>query len=298
MEQCSAFTRQLRRTRRDFLKRVTGNESCGNPEGIPALVLHGGPGSGCSETMRRYFDPSRYRIFLFDQRGCGRSIPLASQPNVDLTTNTTAHLISDIEQLRELHGVERWTVLGFSWGTTLGLAYAQRYPAHVEKMVLSMVTTGSRREINWLTEGVGQIFPREWERFSNAVSPALGNLRLVDAYATMLFDEDQEVRDRAAREWCIWEDAHISLAPDAAPSPRYDDVQFRLQFARLVTHYWRHDSFLEADQLMRNASRLNGIPGILIHGRFDVSSPLELRGSCRSSGHRPGFTSLATLVTE
>jgi len=251
-------------------------ESCGNPDGIPALVLHGGPGSGCTEAMRRYFDPSRHRIFLFDQRGCGRSIPLASQPNVSLATNTTADLISDMEQLRELHGVERWTLLGFSWGTTLGLAYAQNYPAHVEKMVLSMVTTGSRSEVNWLTEGVGRFFPREWERFSNAVSPPLRNLRLVDAYATMLFDEDPEVRSHAAKEWCAWEDAHISLAPGATPNPRYEDPDFRLRFARLVTHYWRHDCFLEDEQLMRNASLLNGIPGVLIHGRFDVSSPLDM----------------------
>lgn len=251
-------------------------EACGNPDGIPALVLHGGPGSGCTESMRRYFDPNRYRVFLFDQRGCGRSSPLASQRDIDLATNTTAHLISDIEQLRELHGVERWTILGFSWGTTLGLAYAQSHPESVERLVLSMVTTGSRNEVNWLTEGVGRIFPREWERFSGAVLPSLRNLRLVDAYATMLFDENPEVRSLAAREWCTWEDAHISLAPGATPSPRYEDPDFRLQFARLVTHYWQHDCFLEDGQLMRNASLLDGIPCVLIHGRFDVSSPLDI----------------------
>lgn len=193
-----------------------------------------------------------------------------------MTTNTTAHLIADIEQLRELQGVERRTVLGFSWGTTLALAYAQRHRASVERLVLAMVTTGSRNEVDWLTEGVGRIFPREWERFAGAVLPSLEGLRLVDAYATMLCDDNPEVRRRAAREWCKWEDAHISLAPGATPSPRYDDPDFRLQFARLVTHYWRHDCFLGDGQLLGNASLLNGVPGVLIHGRVDVSSPLDI----------------------
>lgn len=251
-------------------------EECGNPDGAPALVLHGGPGSGCTESMRRYFDPNRYRVFLFDQRGCGRSIPRVNERDANLATNTTAHLISDIEQLRALHGVERWTVLGFSWGTALGLAYAQSHPDSVEKLVLSMVTTGTREEVNWITEDVGRIFPREWDRFSGAVLPPLRGLRLVDAYATMLFDEEAEVRWRAAKEWCTWEDAHISLAPGATTSPRFENPDLRLQFARLVTHYWRHDCFIEDQKLMRDATLLNGIPGALIHGRLDVSSPLDI----------------------
>jgi proline iminopeptidase len=250
-------------------------ECCGNPEGKPALFLHGGPGSGASPGQRRFFDPEAFRIVLFDQRGCGRSRPLAEAPDADLRTNTTAHLIADIEALRRLHGVERWTVLGMSWGTTLGLAYAEAHPDRVSALVLALVTTTSRREVEWITRDVGRIFPREWDRFASAVPVALRHLPLVDAYAEMLFDADPDVRERAARGWCAWEDAHVSLTPGHQPSPRYADPEFRLRFARLVTQYWRHAAFLGEDQLLRKAAILNGIPGMLIHGRFDVSSPLE-----------------------
>jgi proline iminopeptidase len=249
-------------------------ECCGNPAGKPALFLHGGPGSGSSAGQRRFFNPNLYRVVLFDQRGCGRSRPLASEPDADLGTNTTAHLIADIEALRAMHGVDRWTILGLSWGTTLGLAYAQSFPRRVSALVLGFVTTTSRREVQWVTEDVGRIFPREWERFAQAVPERLRHLRLVDAYATMLADPDAAVRDHAAREWCLWEDAHVSLTPGHTPSLRYRDPVFRLCFARLVTHYWRHGAFLDEDQLIRDAARLNGIPGALIHGRYDVSGPL------------------------
>ena len=250
-------------------------ECCGNPDGKPALYLHGGPGSGASPGQRRFFDPDAYRVVLFDQRGSGRSRPLASEPDADLSTNTTAHLIADIEALRQLHEVESWTVLGLSWGTTLALAYAQTHPQRVNALVLGLMTTTSRREVEWITEDVGRIFPREWDRFAAAVPDSLRHLPLVDAYARLLFDADPAVRDHAAREWCAWEDAHVSLAPGHQPNPRYDDPEFRLRFARLVTHYWRHAAFLEEDQLLRDAASLNGIPGVLIHGRYDVSSPLE-----------------------
>jgi proline iminopeptidase len=250
-------------------------ECCGNPEGRPALFLHGGPGSGCTPGQRRLFDPEVFRVVLFDQRGSGRSRPLASEPEVDLSTNTTPHLIADIESLRRHLDIEVWTILGMSWGTTLGLAYAQTHPSRVDALVLALVTTTSRREVEWLTEDVGRIFPREWERFSSFVPDRLRHLRLVDAYATLLFDADPLVQDRAAREWCLWEDAHVSLDPGHSPNPRYQDPEFRLRFARLVTHYWRNAAFLEEDQLIRDASTLDGIPGALIHGRYDVSSPLE-----------------------
>jgi len=251
-------------------------ECCGNPAGKPALFLHGGPGSGCTPGQRRFFDPHAYRAVLFDQRGSGRSRPLASEPEADLSVNTTAHLIANIEAMRAHLGVERWTILGLSWGTTVGQAYAQAHPRRVEAVVLGAVTTTSRREVEWITRDVGRIFPREWDRFAAAVPDALQGLPLVDAYATLLFDPDPAVQERAARAWCAWEDAHVSLAPGHRPSPRYDDPEFRLRFARLVTHYWRHAAFLEDDQLLRDASRLNGIPGVLIHGRYDVSGPLEI----------------------
>jgi proline iminopeptidase len=250
-------------------------ECSGNPAGKPALYLHGGPGSGCSPGQRRLFDPDAYRVVLFDQRGCGRSRPLAGAPDADLSANTTAHLIADIEALRQLHGVERWTVLGISWGTTLGLAYAQAHARRVDALVLALVGTTSRREVEWITRGVGRIFPREWNRFAAAVPDTLRHQPLADAYATLLFDADPAVRDHAAREWCAWEDAHVSLAPGHLPNPRYDDPEFRLRFARLVTHYFRHAAFLGEDQLLRDAVTLNAIPGVLIHGRYDVSSPLD-----------------------
>ncbi len=250
-------------------------ESCGNPHGRPALFLHGGPGTGCSANQRRFFDPERYRIVLFDQRGCGRSRPLASTPDADLSSNTTAHLIADIELLREHLGVRSWTILGLSWGSTLGLAYAQAYPDRVDALVLALVTTTSRREVRWITHDVGRIFPQEWDRFAAAVPAAMRDSSLADAYAALLFDCDPAVRERAASEWCRWEDTHVSLTPGHAPDPRFLDPEFRLRFSRLVTHYWRHAAFLEDEQLIRNASLLNGIPGMLIHGRYDVSSPLE-----------------------
>jgi proline iminopeptidase len=162
-----------------------------------------------------------------------------------------------------------------SWGSTLGLAYAEAYPERVRALILALVTTTSRREVEWITREVGRIFPREWDRFAGAVPGALRHLTLVDAYATLLFDPDPAVRDGAAREWCAWEDAHVSLAPDHTRNPRYDDPEFRLRFARLVTHYWRHAAFLDDGQLFRGAHILNGIPGVLISGRFDVSGPLE-----------------------
>jgi proline iminopeptidase len=249
-------------------------ECCGNPEGKSALFLHGGPGSGCSVGQRRLFDPSQFSATLIDQRGSGRSRPLASDPDTDLSSNTTKHLIADIEVLRELRGVDQWIIVGLSWGTTLGLAYAQSYPNRVSALVLAFVTTTSHREVQWITEDIGRVFPQEWDRFISAIPDRLRHLRPVDAYARMLADPDPIVRDLAAREWCAWEDTHVSLTPGHIPNPRYQDPEFRLRFARLVTHYWRHAAFLEEDQLIRDAAKLNGIPGVLIHGRFDVSGPL------------------------
>jgi proline iminopeptidase len=250
-------------------------ECHGNPAGRPAVYLHGGPGSGFSRGVTDFFDLDAYRVVLFDQRGCGRSRPLADSPACDLATNTTHHLVADIESLRRSLEVERWTILGLSWGTTLGLAYAQAHPERVAAAVLGAVTTTSRREVAWITEGVGRVFPREWERFAGAVPDRLRHLPLVDAYAELLADPDPVVQAHAAREWCAWEAAHVSLAPAYRPSPRFDDPAFRPVFVRLVTHYWRHAAFLGDDELLRGAASLNGIPGVLIHGRYDVSGPLE-----------------------
>ncbi len=251
-------------------------ERCGRLGGLPALFLHGGPGSGASAGQRRFFDPDIYDIVVFDQRGAGRSRPLASEPTVDLSTQTTDQLIADMEALRQHLGIARpWTILGMSWGTTLALAYAQRHPEHVRALVLALVTTTSRREVQWITEDVGCLFPEAWHRFRGAVPDELSHLPLVDAYASLLTDPDLEVCTRAAYEWCQWEDVHVSLTPGHKPSPRFQDPVFRLGFARLVTHYWRHHAFCGEEGLIQNASSLVGIPGVLIHGRYDVSSPLE-----------------------
>ncbi|WP_226365069.1 prolyl aminopeptidase [Pseudonocardia sp. ICBG162] len=252
-------------------------ETCGNPDGRPALDLHGGPGSGASAGTRRYYDPERYRIVLLDQRGCGRSRPLASDPAVDLgRTQTTQLLLDDIERLRELLAVPSWVVQGGSWGSTLALAYAQAHPERVDALVLAAVVTTTEREIRWVTEDMRRIFPAAWDRFADAVPAHLRGTRLVDAYATLLADPDPAVREDAAREWCRWEDTHVSLAPGHLPSRRYEDPAFRLVFARLVTHYWRHAAFPPDGALLRGVSRLAGIPGTLIHGRYDVSGPPDI----------------------
>ena len=249
-------------------------ECCGNPKGKPALYLHGGPGSGSTLRARRFFDPEAYRIVLFDQRGCGRSRPLV-RCMPDLKHNTTQHLIGDIELLRVHLAIDRWLVLGASWGTTLALAYAQAHPESVVALVLASVTTTSRREVQWLTRGVGRLFPQQWERFASYASSLRSNASIVDAYAALLFDDDPSVSAGAAQEWCAWEESHISLAPGHAPNPRFLDPDFRLRFARIVTHYWSNAAFLEDDQLRKNAVSLKGLPGVLIHGIYDVSSPLE-----------------------
>jgi|SRR5579872_2308724 len=250
-------------------------ECCGNPKGQPAVYLHGGPGSGSTPGARRFFDPKSYRIVLFDQRGSGRSQPLLHD-RAQLRTNTTHHLISDLESLRKHLAIDRWVMLGVSWGTTLALAYAQTYSQHVAALVLACVTTTSRDEVEWITCGVGRLFPQQWERFAGHIPESLHGERIVEAYAKLLFDEDTVVREAAAAEWCAWEDAHVSLAPGYTPNRRFDNPDFRLRFARIVTHYWRHAAFLKDDELLRNASSLNAIPGSLIHGRYDISSPLEI----------------------
>jgi proline iminopeptidase len=247
-------------------------EACGNPAGTPAVYLHGGPGTGASVGSRGFFDPDAYRLIIFDQRGSGRSRPLAHEPDVDLSTNTTGHLISDIEALRALHGIERWVVLGLSWGTTLGLAYAEAHPERVSALVLGLITKTNRREVQWMTSDLRRIYPEAWDRFVSIVPESMRDQPLADVYATLVFDPDPEVRDRAALEWCRWDNAQMGRPKMPA---RFDDPVYRLRYARLVTHYWRNGAFLEEDQLLRDAPKLNGIPGVLIHGGNDLSCPLD-----------------------
>ena len=211
---------------------------------------------------------------MLDQRGCGRSKPLLTS-KADLEANTTQHLVRDIESLRRHLAIDRWIVLGVSWGTTLALAYAQAHPDRVAAMVLACVTTTSRREVEWLTCGVGRLFPREWERFASYVPDGLKGMRIVDAYAALLFADDPSASANAAEAWCAWEESHVSLTPGYAPNKRFLDPDFRLRFARLVTHYWSHAAFLEEGQLLKSVELLGAVPGVLIHGAYDVSTPPE-----------------------
>lgn len=249
-------------------------EVCGRPDGKPVVVLHGGPGSGCNAGMRRSFNPDAYRIVLFDQRGSGRSTPHAGDYHTDLSVNTTEHLLADMELLRASLNIDRWLLFGGSWGATLGLAYAQKHPERVTEIVLMGVTTTRRSEIDWLYRGVAPLFPEQWARFRTGVPEPDRDGDLVEAYARLLQHSDAEVRAQAARDWCAWECALLSTHPDYKPGPRWSDPGFQMAFARVVTHYFRHNAWLEEGILLRNAYRLQGIPGILVHGRLDLDAPL------------------------
>jgi proline iminopeptidase len=217
-----------------------------------------------------------YRIVQFDQRNCGRSTPHASSPEVDLATNTTAHLIADCERLRAHLGVDHWLVWGGSWGCTLALAYAQAHPERITQMILVSVTNTTHPEVEWVTRSMGRIFPEEWTRFRDAVPEADRDGDLSAAYSKQLESPDPATRDRAAQAWCEWEDTHVATYAGYHHDPRYDDPRFRMCFARLVTHYWSNAAFLEDGQLLRDAHRLAGTPGVLIHGRLDISSPPDI----------------------
>ena len=250
-------------------------ETCGNPDGKPAIVMHGGPGSGCSPWHRRLFDPAAYRIVLFDQRNCGRSTPSASSPDTDLASNQTANLIADVEQLREHLGIDRWLVLGGSWGSTLALAYAQRHSKRVSEIILFGVTTGRRAEFDWWFRGGAAILlPAHWERLRDALPTADRNGDIVEAYHRGLNDRDPEVRRQAAMAWCRWESATLAWPPSHDLAPRFRDPDFAMAFARIVTHYVRHNGFLEDGILLRGADAMAGIPGIMVNGRLDVQAPI------------------------
>jgi proline iminopeptidase len=250
-------------------------EVSGHPGGKPAVVVHGGPGSGCGPGSRRYFHPARYRVVQFDQRGCGRSTPHASDPATDMTVNTTQHLLDDMERLREHLGVERWLLYGGSWGSTLILAYAERHPDRVSEIVIPGVTMTRRSEIDWLYRGVGRFFPEEWARFRRGVPEPDRDGDLVAAYARLIEDPDPAVRNAAVAAWIAWEDAVISLESNGTPnafSARPDSAQVAL--VRICAHYFSHAAWLSEGQLLRDADRLAGIPGVLLHGLHDMGSPL------------------------
>lgn len=257
-------------------------EEWGVPSGVPCLYVHGGPGGTLgTSTYRARFDLGRVRVIGFEQRGCGRSLPHASEPATDLGTNDTWALVRDMEVLREHLGVDRWILNGVSWGSTLALAYATAHPERVLGVVLYAVTTTSRAEVDWITEGVGAIFPEAWDRFAGHAESAgtgyrRGQGRLVEAYARLMTSPDAAVREAASQEWALWEDTHVSIgAGGFSRDPRWADGRFRHAFVRLATHYWAHDGFADPPLLDRLGA-LSGIPAVLLHGRRDISSPARV----------------------
>jgi proline iminopeptidase len=246
-------------------------EQCGNPDGRPVVILHGGPGGGCSPKMRQFHDPSKYRIVLFDQRGSGRSTPHA-----DLVDNTTWHLVADIETLREKLGIERWQVFGGSWGSTLALAYAQTHPQRVTELVLRGIFMLRRWELEWFyQEGASRLFPEAWQQYVAAIPPAERH-DLISAFHRRLTSDDLATRLAAARAWSVWEGATSFLHYDPAFTAAHDEAEFALAFARIENHYFVHSGFFEVDdQLLRDAPRIAHVPTVIVHGRYDVVCPVQ-----------------------
>lgn len=245
-------------------------EECGNPDGKPVVMLHGGPGGGCNAAMRRFHDPSKYRIVLFDQRGAGRSTPHA-----DLNDNTTWDLVADIERIREMLEIEHWQVFGGSWGSTLALAYAQKHPERVTELVLRGIFMLRRWELEWFyQEGASRLFPDQFEPYREFI-PEAERGDLMAAYHKRLTSDDEAVRLEAARRWSIWEGgtSYLEVPEDYADS--HGDAQFALAFARIENHYFVNKGFFEVDdQLLRDVDRIRDIPGVIVHGRYDVVCPV------------------------
>lgn len=246
-------------------------EECGNPRGKPCVILHGGPGGAVNPTMRRFFDPSKWRMALFDQRGCGRS-----RPNASLDDNTTWSLIADIERLREHLGVEKWTVFGGSWGSTLALAYAITHPERVEGLVLRGIFLLTQKELRWFyQDGAAMLFPDAWERFLAPI-PLDERDDLMSAYHRRLTSPDRRVQAQAAAAWSQWEGDTISLRGPEARPPKFNEEDFAIAFARIECHFFTHKGFFDEDGwILKNIDRIRHIPGWIVQGRFDVVTPLD-----------------------
>ncbi len=246
-------------------------EECGKRNGKPAVILHGGPGGAINPTMRRFYDPARWRMMLFDQRGCGKS-----RPNASLDDNTTWALIEDIERLRVRMGVETWSVFGGSWGSTLALAYAITHPERVESLILRGVFLLTQRELHWFyQDGASMLFPDAWARFVEPIPPEERG-DLMGAYHRRLTHEDRRVQARAAAAWSQWEGDTISIrGPEARPA-KFNEVDFAVAFARIECHYFANRGFFAEDGwILNNIHKIKDIPGWIVQGRFDVVTPLE-----------------------
>lgn len=245
-------------------------EECGNPAGIPVLFIHGGPGGGCNASHRRFFNPEKYRILLFDQRGCGRSTPHAC-----LEQNTTAHLIDDMEQIRTHLGIEQWLLFGGSWGSTLALAYAETFPEAVCGMILRGIFLCREADIQWFYQhGASALFPDYWQDYLAPI-PEAERADLLTAYHRRLTSDNELARMAAAKAWSVWEGRCSTLQPNPDVVEHFADPHFALAMARIEAHYFINSAFLEPNQLLRDAGRLRDIPITLVHGRYDVVCPLE-----------------------
>ena len=245
-------------------------EQCGNPQGKPVVILHGGPGAGCGAKIRHFHDPRAYRIILLDQRGAGRSTPHA-----DLVDNTTWTLVADIEKLREHLGIDRWQVFGGSWGSTLALAYAEKHPERVSELVVRGIFLLRRWELEWFyQEGCSRLFPDAWEKYLAPI-PEVERGDIISAYHRRLTSEDESVRLEAAQAWSIWEASTSFMLQDEDFINSHNDAHFALSFARIENHYFVNGGFFEVEgQLLRDAHKLKGIPGVIVHGRYDVVCPI------------------------
>lgn len=243
-------------------------ELCGNPEGKPVVFLHGGPGAGANPSHRRQFDPERYNILVFDQRGCGRSTPHAH-----LEANTTWHLVDDIERLRELAGVDKWMVFGGSWGSTLALTYAETHPQRVTELVLRGIFTFEQYELDWLyKDGANSMFPDKWEEFVAPI-PEAERGDFILAYRQRLTGADKDEQLRAAKAWSKWEAETVTLLPHPEVIEEFTEPDKAIAVARIENHYMHNKGWLEEGQLLRNTGRLRSIPGVIVQGRYDCCTP-------------------------
>lgn len=245
-------------------------EHCGNPQGIPVLFVHGGPGAGCQKQDRCFFDPDRYRIILFDQRGAGRSTPHA-----DLAANNTQNLVADIEKIRQHLQIERWVLFGGSWGATLSLIYAETYPERVMGLILRGVFLCRKQDIDWFYQyGASLIFPDYWEDFVHPI-PESERDNLVKAYYQRLTGANELAKMSCAKAWSLWEAHCATLRPNVDVVASFGAPHMALALARIEAHYFMHNSFIEENQILNNAKKLEGIPGIIVHGRYDMVCPLD-----------------------
>lgn len=248
-------------------------EECGNPAGKPVVFVHGGPGGGCTADYRRFFNPGRYRIILFDQRNSGRSTPHASAPDIDLSTNTTWHLVDDLERLRADRGVERWQVFGGSWGSTLALAYAQAHPEQVSELVLRGIFTLRRDELDWYYNGgAGHLSPAWWRSFCAPLPEGFTGDRIA-AYHELLFNPDPEIHQPAGVAWTTWEAATSYLEFNQAAVEEFSDPSFALAFARIENHYFFHSGWMEEGRLLAGVDSIRHLPAVIVQGSYDLPCP-------------------------